>query len=169
MAIPLLYVASHVLMSFTLIKHSSKREIVLSWFAMWNGRKLLVSLITEFCPWIKLFCNSSAHAVVRPWLSHFFPLSLHGFHTEAKQAQAQAKHKYFNPSETYFTTFAVAFISVTQHSHTSVCAAFFRLVLLLAWISSDYFESLLLPQLLRGENDSKQSDEFQVSCWLNPD
>ena len=28
-----------------------------------------------------------------------------------------------------------------------------------AWISSDYFESLLLPQL-RGENDSKQSDEF---------
>ena len=23
------------------------------------------------------------------------------------------------------------------------------------WISSDYFESLLLPQLLRGENDSK--------------
>ena len=32
----------------------------------------------------------------------------------------------------------------------------------LAWISSDYFESLLLPQLLRGENDSKQSDEFQA-------
>ena len=30
-----------------------------------------------------------------------------------------------------------------------------------AWISSDYFESLLLPQL-RGENDSKQSDEFQA-------
>ena len=29
----------------------------------------------------------------------------------------------------------------------------------LAWISSDYFESLLLPQ---GENDSKQSDEFQA-------
>ena len=33
----------------------------------------------------------------------------------------------------------------------------------IAWISSDYFESLLLPQLLRGENDSKQSDEFQAS------
>ena len=32
-----------------------------------------------------------------------------------------------------------------------------------AWISSDYFESLLLPQLLRGENDSKQSDEFQAT------
>ena len=31
-----------------------------------------------------------------------------------------------------------------------------------AWISSDYFDSLLLPQLLRGENDSKQSDEFQA-------
>ena len=31
-----------------------------------------------------------------------------------------------------------------------------------AWISSDYFESLLLPQLLREENDSKQSDEFQA-------
>ena len=27
----------------------------------------------------------------------------------------------------------------------------------IAWISSDYFESLL-----RGENDSKQSDEFQA-------
>ena len=34
---------------------------------------------------------------------------------------------------------------------------------LIAWISSDYFESLLLPQLLRGENDSKQSDEFQAT------
>ena len=33
----------------------------------------------------------------------------------------------------------------------------------LAWISSDYFESSLLPQLLRGENDSKQSDEFQAT------
>ena len=33
----------------------------------------------------------------------------------------------------------------------------------IAWISSDYFESLLLPQLLRGENDSKQSDEFQAT------
>ena len=33
---------------------------------------------------------------------------------------------------------------------------------MLAWISSDYFESLLLPQL-RGENDSKQSDEFQAN------
>ena len=32
----------------------------------------------------------------------------------------------------------------------------------LAWISSDYFESLVLPQL-RGENDSKQSDEFQAT------
>ena len=32
----------------------------------------------------------------------------------------------------------------------------------LAWIPSDYFESLSLPQLLRGENDSKQSDEFQA-------
>ena len=32
----------------------------------------------------------------------------------------------------------------------------------LAWISSDYFESLSLPQLLRGENDSKQSDEVQA-------
>ena len=32
-----------------------------------------------------------------------------------------------------------------------------------AWISSGYFESLLLPQLLRGENDSKQSDEFQAT------
>ena len=30
---------------------------------------------------------------------------------------------------------------------------------MLAWISSDYFESLLL----RGENDSKQSDEFQAT------
>jgi len=36
----------------------------------------------------------------------------------------------------------------------------------LAWISSDYFESLLLPQLLRGENDSKQSDEIQASLDL---
>ena len=65
-------------------------------------------------------------------LSHFFPLSLHGFHTEAKprEAQAQAKHKHFNPYETYFITFALAFISVTQHSHTFVCAAFFILVLL---------------------------------------
>ena len=35
-----------------------------------------------------------------------------------------------------------------------------------AWISSDYFESLLLPQtLLRGENDSKQSDEFQATIF----
>ena len=33
-----------------------------------------------------------------------------------------------------------------------------------AWISFDYLESLLLPQLLRGENDSKQSDEIQASC-----
>ena len=33
-----------------------------------------------------------------------------------------------------------------------------------AWISSDYFESSLLPQLLRGENDSKQSDEFQAKA-----
>ena len=33
----------------------------------------------------------------------------------------------------------------------------------IAWISSDYFQSLLLLQLLRGENDSKQSDEFQAS------
>ena len=32
-----------------------------------------------------------------------------------------------------------------------------------AWNSSDYFESLLHPQLLRGENDSKQSDEFQAN------
>ena len=37
--------------------------------------------------------------------------------------------------------------------------------------SSDYFKSLLLPQLLRGENDSKQSDEFQAKrnvlfCFL---
>ena len=31
----------------------------------------------------------------------------------------------------------------------------------IAWISSDYFESLLL---LRGENDSKQSDEFQATA-----
>ena len=31
-----------------------------------------------------------------------------------------------------------------------------------ARISSDYFESLLLPQLLRGEKGSKQSDEFQA-------
>ena len=43
----------------------------------------------------------------------------------------------------------------------------------IAWISSDYFESLLLPQLLRGENDSKESDEFQAnlpieSCWKVP-
>ena len=30
------------------------------------------------------------------------------------------------------------------------------------WISPDYFESLLLPQLLRAENDAKQSDEIQV-------
>ena len=36
-----------------------------------------------------------------------------------------------------------------------------KLVVVVAWISSDYFESLLLPQL-RGENDSKQSDEFQA-------
>ena len=63
-------------------------------------------------------------------LAIFFLLSLHGFHTEAKQAQAQAKHKHFNPYETYFITFAVAFISVTQHSHNFVCAAFFKLELL---------------------------------------
>ena len=36
-----------------------------------------------------------------------------------------------------------------------------KLVVVVAWISSDHFESLLLPQL-RGENDSKQSDEFQA-------
>ena len=35
-------------------------------------------------------------------------------------------------------------------------------VISIAWISSDYFESFLLPQLLRGENDAKQSDEFQA-------
>ena len=35
-----------------------------------------------------------------------------------------------------------------------------------AWISSDYFELLLLPQLLRGENDSKQSDEFQANVHV---
>ena len=34
----------------------------------------------------------------------------------------------------------------------------------LAWISSDYFESLLLPRLLRGENDSKQSDEIRANA-----
>ena len=34
-----------------------------------------------------------------------------------------------------------------------------------SWISSDYFESLLLPQLLRGENDSKQSDEIQATHY----
>ena len=33
--------------------------------------------------------------------------------------------------------------------------------------SSDYFKSLLLPQLLRGENDSKQSDEFQATWKRN--
>ena len=38
-----------------------------------------------------------------------------------------------------------------------------------AWISSDYFESLLLPQLLRGENDSKQSDEFQATFVAGQD
>ena len=37
---------------------------------------------------------------------------------------------------------------------------------MVAWISSDYFESLLLPQLLRGENDSKQSDEFQAKTMV---
>ena len=37
----------------------------------------------------------------------------------------------------------------------------------IAWISSDYFESLLLPQLLRGENDSKQSDEFQANGHIS--
>ena len=31
----------------------------------------------------------------------------------------------------------------------------------LAWISTDYFESLLLP---RGENDSKQSDDIKANC-----
>ena len=34
----------------------------------------------------------------------------------------------------------------------------------LAWISSDYFESFItlsVTSLLRGESDSKQSDEFQ--------
>ena len=36
----------------------------------------------------------------------------------------------------------------------------------LAWISSDYLESLLLPQL-RGENDLKQSDEIQATPkWI---
>ena len=35
-------------------------------------------------------------------------------------------------------------------------------IISIAWISSDYFESFLLPQLLRGENDAKQSDEFQA-------
>ena len=34
--------------------------------------------------------------------------------------------------------------------------------IVVAWISSDYFKLLLLPQLLRGENDLKQSDEFQA-------
>ena len=36
---------------------------------------------------------------------------------------------------------------------------FFRV----ARISFDCFESLLLPQLLRGENDSRQSDEIQAT------
>ena len=36
-----------------------------------------------------------------------------------------------------------------------------------AWNSSDYFESLLLPQLLRGENDSKQSDEILAGCKVH--
>ena len=42
-------------------------------------------------------------------------------------------------------------------------------VLKLAWISSDYLESLLLPQQRRcwqGENDSKQSDEIQAILKL---
>ena len=34
---------------------------------------------------------------------------------------------------------------------------------ILAWISSDYFESLLLPQ---SENNSTQSDEFQATQIL---
>ena len=42
-----------------------------------------------------------------------------------------------------------------------------RTTKILAWISSDYFESLLLPQLLRGENDSKQSDEFPATKIWN--
>ena len=33
---------------------------------------------------------------------------------------------------------------------------------IVAWISSDYFESLLLPRSVTGENDSKQADEFQA-------
>ena len=41
----------------------------------------------------------------------------------------------------------------------------------LAWISSDYFESLSLSNLLRGENDSKQSDEIQAiyisGIWIS--
>ena len=40
---------------------------------------------------------------------------------------------------------------------------------LVAWISSDYFESLLLLQLLRGENDSRQSAEIQANDLGNGD
>ena len=72
----------------------------------------------------------------------------------------------------YRTTYAGNFIQKSFYAHwltTYVCrsfAPFLRMHLAcfeLALISSDYFESLLLPQLLRGENDSKQSDEFQAS------
>ena len=41
-----------------------------------------------------------------------------------------------------------------------ILEAFKNSIFYVAWISSDYLESLLLPQ--RGENDSKQSDEFQA-------
>ena len=47
-----------------------------------------------------------------------------------------------------------------SENHTGTTEISLKCIEFLAWISSDYFESLLLPQ--RGENDSKQSDEFQA-------
>ena len=52
---------------------------------------------------------------------------------------------------------------LSSYFYVTTLLNFLFIYLRLAWISSDYFESLLLPQLLRGENDSKQSDKFQAN------
>ena len=71
--------------------------------------------------------------------------------------------------DAYIVTLSVETMSFNLIVFLASCS-YFKIIIKqagswLAWISSDYFESLLLPQLLRGENDSKQSDEFQASSW----
>ena len=65
----------------------------------------------------------------------------------------------------YITFFEVDFLEIYICCYYIVAVnSWQKYVAKLVWISSDYFESLLLPQLLRGENDSKQSDEIQANA-----